>query len=316
MTNLQSKLTAALNDKQFDIALALYVEWFKQVDSISSVRKNWPRQHLLNAASLARKALFDDLVILSQVSERCEKALSHFLGLSRYNWNHCQQRPNFFFMPDLPAKPFYQEAEIKGLATLVDNIYSVLHEVASLSIASQKSYVEHIGTIPDAFEWDTLRKDWQSLHLISGGVHQTAIESASIHLKRIFDHPLLPYCPPFAPEVFISTLEACTDIPPHFGISNVKLTVHIPLKVSSSASLTAGDEIFTWRNDSRVMIFDDSFLHSAKNRASESRSVLIFDIWHPDLSENEKSFIRSFMSIHTRWQEQSGFLAALDIGLR
>ena len=35
------------------------------------------------------------------------------------------------------------------------------------------------------------------------------------------------------------------------------------------------------------MIFDDSFLHQAQNNSDLDRVVLIFDMWHPDLTELE-----------------------------
>lgn len=35
------------------------------------------------------------------------------------------------------------------------------------------------------------------------------------------------------------------------------------------------------------LVFDDSFVHEAWNRAATPRLVLIFDVWHPDLSDSE-----------------------------
>ena len=37
-----------------------------------------------------------------------------------------------------------------------------------------------------------------------------------------------------------------------------------------------------------MLIFDDTMEHEAWNDGPEDRVVLIFDIWHPDLSEQEK----------------------------
>jgi aspartate beta-hydroxylase len=40
--------------------------------------------------------------------------------------------------------------------------------------------------------------------------------------------------------------------------------------------------------EGRAVLFDDSFLHEAANSsASEPRVVLIVDVWHPDLSDEE-----------------------------
>ena len=36
------------------------------------------------------------------------------------------------------------------------------------------------------------------------------------------------------------------------------------------------------------MIIDDSFEHEVWHEGTESRMVLIIDLWHPDLQEEEK----------------------------
>ena len=35
------------------------------------------------------------------------------------------------------------------------------------------------------------------------------------------------------------------------------------------------------------MVFDDSFYHEAMNASDKPRVVLIVDVWHPDLSDEE-----------------------------
>ena len=39
--------------------------------------------------------------------------------------------------------------------------------------------------------------------------------------------------------------------------------------------------------EGKVLVFDDSFEHEAWNDSEAPRVVLIFDIWHPDLSKGE-----------------------------
>ena len=44
----------------------------------------------------------------------------------------------------------------------------------------------------------------------------------------------------------------------------------------------------------KCFIFDDSFIHEASNLSSNNvipRVILIFDIWHPDLSDEEVKFL-------------------------
>ena len=53
-----------------------------------------------------------------------------------------------------------------------------------------------------------------------------------------------------------------------------------------SSALRVGEE---WRmlEEGKMIIFDDSFEHEAFNASSSPRIVLIFDIWHPDFSNEE-----------------------------
>jgi len=44
------------------------------------------------------------------------------------------------------------------------------------------------------------------------------------------------------------------------------------------------------------MVFDDSYNHEAWNDCGTPRIVLIFDIWHPDLSQSEVKFL-TFMNV-------------------
>ena len=82
-------------------------------------------------------------------------------------------------------------------------------------------------------------------------------------------------------------------LPPHHGVSNIKLTVHLPVELpGAGCSITVGGETRQWREDD-FLIFDDAFLHSAENRtdqgpAAQPRTVLIFDVWHPRLHPAER----------------------------
>ena len=39
--------------------------------------------------------------------------------------------------------------------------------------------------------------------------------------------------------------------------------------------------------EGECMVFDDSFEHEAWHRGTDTRIVLVFDVWHPDLSDRE-----------------------------
>lgn len=41
--------------------------------------------------------------------------------------------------------------------------------------------------------------------------------------------------------------------------------------------------------EGKVIIFDDSFEHEVWHKGTEERLVLIVDVWHPELTPNERA---------------------------
>lgn len=94
---------------------------------------------------------------------------------------------------------------------------------------------------------------------------------------------------------FFSALAPNTHITSHHGPTNKKLRVHIPLVVPPAAvgrcRIRVGEEMLT-AEEGIPYIFDDSLLHEAWNDSKDAvRIVLIFDVWHPDLSDQEVKFL-------------------------
>jgi hypothetical protein len=83
---------------------------------------------------------------------------------------------------------------------------------------------------------------------------------------------------------YVSILSPGAEITPHFGCTNLKLRIQLPLLHTSESVLTV-DGVEHRYIDGEPIIFDDSFQHSVRNMSlTESRVVLLIDIWHPDLS--------------------------------
>lgn len=92
------------------------------------------------------------------------------------------------------------------------------------------------------------------------------------------------------PHCFFSVVEAESRIHEHNGPTNKKLRFHLPLIVPEASTgvnaLVVGAEECVIR-EGEVLVFDDSFRHSSYNEARSKRVTLIFDVWHPDLSDQE-----------------------------
>jgi aspartyl/asparaginyl beta-hydroxylase (cupin superfamily) len=101
-------------------------------------------------------------------------------------------------------------------------------------------------------------------------------------------------------EVFFSLLRPGQHIKPHYGLSNHSLTVHLPLVIPKESWLRVGGEKRRWKQG-ELTVFDDTFLHEACNESEDERIVLIFSIWHPELSEAERDAIRRSFRARQRW---------------
>ena len=93
-----------------------------------------------------------------------------------------------------------------------------------------------------------------------------------------------------APVTFFSALKPGTHIAPHHGATNSRLTVHMPLIIPPNCALRVGGETHVWEPGKLVM-FDDTIMHEAWNYSDRLRVVLIFDVWHPMLTQLERELV-------------------------
>jgi aspartyl/asparaginyl beta-hydroxylase (cupin superfamily) len=90
-------------------------------------------------------------------------------------------------------------------------------------------------------------------------------------------------------------MTAGARIPPHHGFVNTRLICHLPLVVPEGCELRVGGEMRAWR-EGEALIFDDTIEHEAWNRSAETRVVLLFDIWRPELSEEERGLVTAMFN--------------------
>ena len=91
-----------------------------------------------------------------------------------------------------------------------------------------------------------------------------------------------------------------SGLAPHSDNMNFLLTCHLALKIPTRGKCIfriQPNQDYRWKTG-RIVIADTSFIHSTKNTSSnESRYVLSFCIWHPDLSSEERKGIVALHSI-------------------
>ena len=213
------------------------------------------------------------------------------------------QRPTIFYMPGLPAQPVTGSDRIAGrdaLETAWQEIRAE-YEAAVRAQARMEPYVP-AGT-PDP-RWRELRGtlEWSSIHLYkdsretpqAGMFPRTRAALEAVDLVRVDGVPM---------EVFFSRLRPGAHIPPHYGLTNTRLTTHLPLIVPEDCAIRVGREVCHW-SEGELIAFDDSFEHEAWNRSATDRVVLIFEVHHPDLSPDERSAIEHAYAVRQAWLMQ------------
>ena len=101
-----------------------------------------------------------------------------------------------------------------------------------------------------------------------------------------------------SPNAMFSLLAPKTAIPPHVGVSNVRLVCHLPLIVPEGCWFRVGGETRYWRKG-EALVFDDTIEHEALNPSDELRVVFIFDVWRPDLEPIERQAIAAAIEAET-----------------
>jgi aspartyl/asparaginyl beta-hydroxylase (cupin superfamily) len=90
-----------------------------------------------------------------------------------------------------------------------------------------------------------------------------------------------------APSILFSRLQAGARIPAHHGVMNARLICHLPLIVPPGCGFRVGGETRAWR-EGELLVFDDTVEHEAWNDSDSDRIILIFDVWRPELSLDER----------------------------
>ena len=115
-----------------------------------------------------------------------------------------------------------------------------------------------------------------------------------------------------APTAMFSVLDARTRIPPHTGSTNTRLVVHLPLDLPGPAWFRVGNERRDWKMG-EAWVFDDTIEHEAMNEADAQRTVLIFDVWNPQLTPLERDLVREATVVFAQYNEAEGSVLGLGV---
>lgn len=216
-----------------------------------------------------------------------------------YRFRNTQQIPQLFYLPDITAQGFHDSSDWKwaqALQSAAAEIKNELNNALPLIRDQGRPYLPASRQTDGAIAMLAGSLNWTALDLyVDGNPNNEFMPHFPKTLAALSEAPLYSLDEnPF--EVFFSLLRPGQHISPHFGLSNHSLTVHLPLVIPDKCWLRVGEETRQWA-PGKVTVFDDTFIHEARNESAEERIVLIFSIWHPDLTDAEQQAVkRSFRS--------------------
>src|SRR5215208_59616 len=210
------------------------------------------------------------------------------------------QMPNVFFFPGLPNEDFADTSAFSWRTEFESRFRAMRDEAAALlaDTADFSPYVEKIVERPQGdFHGLLENPSWSSLYLWTNG---RSVEENVARCPATFEavRDLVPsvQIEGRAPAVFYSLLKPGAHIPPHTGMLNVRYICHLPLIVPPNCYIRVGERTMQWE-EGKMLAFDDTVEHEARNASSQDRLVLIFEIWKPYVTEAERLHVRKMLEI-------------------
>jgi hypothetical protein len=203
------------------------------------------------------------------------------------------QRPVYFYLTGLTAKPFWDSRQFEWVARLEAQYETIRSEL--LRLRDNRAFGPH----PQA---DLIEEGvWAEYHLFD---HEKKLDQNCAQcpqtteiIESLVDAKScgLKYFSALAPE---------TVIRPHCGPYNLRLRCHLGLVIPDDCRIRVGSETRFWE-EGKCLIFDDSFFHESWNRSNRTRVVLLIDFIHPDLTLLEIAFLRKLWGAVQELQDDS-----------
>jgi aspartyl/asparaginyl beta-hydroxylase (cupin superfamily) len=265
---------------------------------------------LQKAVQQAQEAVAADKAALGEfIRERIAHARTQHAGARQDRFEHCLEvllgrrrvftpQPTFMHFPHLPAIEFYDREDFPWLdefEAATDAIRDELLQVLAQGSEAQEivPYVDYPDGVPPE-QWRELNRSlqWGAYYLIKDGVRLNSHLACCPKTAALLDAAPLADVPDQAPTAFFSLLKPRTRIPPHTGVTNTRLVVHVPLVIPPGCGFRVGAETREWQ-PGRAWVFDDTIEHEAWNESDAPRAILIIDIWNPFLTEAERALVRA-----------------------
>jgi aspartate beta-hydroxylase len=240
---------------------------------------------------------------------RVDQCLRMYFAREPRPAGHPLQHCTFMTFPGIPAQAWFERSEFPWLNEIERHTDDIREELIAVLGGNEgfRPFIEMRRDHPGTKYWEALNysPNWNAFFFYRDGNRfdenctRCPVTSGlldSLPLSRVADH---------SPETFFSVLKPGAHIPPHTGVINTRLVVHLPLIIPPDCGIRVGNITRGWK-EGECIVFDDTFEHEAWNRSDQTRVVLIFDIWNPYLTDVEREAMRIVVEELGRFNEAHG----------
>jgi aspartyl/asparaginyl beta-hydroxylase (cupin superfamily) len=235
----------------------------------------------------------------SQCAAAQRRRIDSFIATTLRTRKRYQQEPLEYFYPGLPAIEFYEREEFPWLAEFEAATPAIQSELATIlqeDEAGFAPYIHYDDHLP-LDQWRELNHSprWSAFHFYDKGKPvEDRWQRAPATVQAVSRLPQARV-DRRSPSALFSVLQPRTRIPPHTGVANFRLVVHLPLVLPAGCHFRVGGETRSWRMG-EAWVFDDTIEHEAWNDSDETRVILICDVWSPRISEEERHAIAAVIA--------------------
>ena len=209
------------------------------------------------------------------------------------------QQPTTFYFPGLAQRQFFDPAEFAWLNPMLALVPAMRDELAAVE-AGDFPFDPYVTRNPQRPAPNNALLDdpsWGVFWFWQGGEMVAANAARCPATIEALGRAPMPRMPGRSPVAHWSRLLPGTHIAPHHGMLNTRLICHIPIRTAPGCTLRVGNEVREWK-EGTPLIFDDSIEHEARNGGDQSRTVLLFEIWRPEITPEERAALtRIFAAI-------------------
>jgi aspartyl/asparaginyl beta-hydroxylase (cupin superfamily)/Flp pilus assembly protein TadD len=241
---------------------------------------------------------------------RVEQCIDILLGERR----PYHSQPTWMYFPELPPIEFFDRSLFPWLEALEAVTTDIRSELLRVMVSDREGLQPYLD-FPDGLPIDQFKEinrslKWSAYFLwnqsdpVPGHIARCPVTSRTLE-------EVVPRCRVAgrAPTAFFSILAPATRIPAHTGVTNTRCTVHLPLVVPPDCGFRVGSTTREWV-PGQAWVFDDTIEHEAWNLSDAPRAVLIFDIWNPLLSQEEREMIRTVTEVYHEYYSRPKAVSA------